>query len=83
MVKHLTLKPAGPFHWDGQREHDAPALVPTAEQFKSYRAARRLAVRRIVDCAKAGVVPINDWSCGVIRRVRGEHSASVKRQHAL
>lgn len=21
MVKHLTLKPTGPFHWDGQHEH--------------------------------------------------------------
>lgn len=54
---------------------------PTAEQYQNYRATRRLAVKRIVDCVQSGTLALNEWSRGVITRSRAEHSASISRQN--
>lgn len=53
---------------------------PTLAQYQAFRAERREAVRRIVDCVQSGTIGMTDWARGVIRRARSDHSASVARQ---
>ena len=57
--------------------------LPTEQQYKDYRAYRRLAVHRIVDCLQGKTIGWTDWTKETIARLRREHSASIARQHTF